>query len=122
MALFTTKPFIAHAGSRLPFKIECDSLTDIDIITIANIVGEKLEFSEVYDVPRGGTRLAAALEDYCVSNGPALIVDDVLTTGISMEEARQRIGKEAIGVVIFARGFCPSWVFSVFQLSEWARP
>ena len=122
MALFIKKSFTAHAGSNLPFKIEVDSLTDEDISTLAFIIGSKLQFSAVYGIPRGGTRLAATLKKYCNETGPTLIVDDVLTTGTSMEEARNEIGKNSIGVVIFSRGMCPSWISTVFQLSEWAQP
>jgi len=28
----------------------------------------------------------------------------------------------SIGVVIYARSRCPSWIYPVFQLAEWARP
>lgn len=64
-------------------------------------------------MPRGGLRLAEALKLY-VTEGALLIVDDVLTTGASMEEFRN--GREALGAVIFARGHCPSWVVPLFQM------
>ncbi|KKL20362.1 hypothetical protein LCGC14_2456230, partial [marine sediment metagenome] len=44
-----------------------------------------------------------------------LIVDDVLTTGASME--KQRAGRtNTIGAVIFARGDCPAWVKPLFAM------
>ena len=42
-----------------------------------------------------------------------LIVDDVFTTGASME-ALHTPGD--IGAVVFARGLCPSWITPLFQM------
>lgn len=122
MTLFVDTEFTGHAGARLKFKIECDALTDEDIETIAAIIARTHTFSRVHGVPRGGLRLAHALEKYISPDGLALIVDDVLTSGMSMEEARSDYDDETLGIVIFARGPCPSWVKSVFQLAEWAGP
>ena len=73
MVLFINKSFIAHAGSELPFKIECDPPVDVDIETavietmetFASIIGNGLEFGDVYGIPRGGDRLAKVLKKYC---------------------------------------------------------
>ncbi len=54
-------------------------------------------------MPIGGLRLAQAMQPYVSSSGPLLIVDDVLTTGQSME--KHRAGREAIGAVIFMRSW-----------------
>jgi len=122
MSLFVNQSFVSHAGLKLPFKIECDPLTDDDITTLASIIGKNLKFRDVFGIPKGGVKLATALKKYSASTGPILIVDDVFTTGTSMEEARSKIGDDSIGVVVFSRGECPSWVSVVFQLSEWAGP
>lgn len=127
MPLFHNSPLTGHAGGRLPFKIECDALTGADIQTLAAIIRRSITFSEVIGVPRGGVLIADALQAHSSTNGPTLLVDDVLTTGTSMEEARQQLqqkrrGVDVIGVVIFARGKCPPWIRSIFQLSEWAGP
>lgn len=122
MALFRNEPLISHAGLKLSFKIECDSLSDSDIETLAVIISQKFVFGKVYGVPRGGLRLSAALEKFKSSSDKILIVDDVLTTGTSMEEARRDIGTNSLGVVIFARGAFPSWIYPIFQLAEWAGP
>lgn len=117
--------FTSHSGLRLSFKVECDALTDADLADLAKVISSKITFGAVYGVPRGGTRLAKALLDYCTFCGedPLLIVDDVLTTGASMEEARAAnpIFADAIGVVLFARGPCPEWVRPVFTVNEWAQ-
>lgn len=121
MNLFLNSAFTSHAGVRLPFKIECDALTDDDINVIAEIIARHTVFSSVVSIPRGGDRLAKALQEFVQDSGPVLIVDDVFTTGKSMEDMRRSIGGEPIGVVIFARGDLPDWVKAVFQLSSWAR-
>ena len=119
--LFKGGSFKSHAGLELSFKVECDALTNNDLETLADTVGNKIEYSNVYGIPRGGVRFAEALEKYKSSSGPTLIVDDVLTTGTSMEEARKEYGKDSVGLVIFARGTCPAWVKSIFNLSDWVE-
>jgi orotate phosphoribosyltransferase len=109
MPLFVYGEFTAHSGERLPWKIDCDALTEDDLWALAQIIADRVgRFGRVEGVPTGGLRLAAFLRRHKASDGPLLIVDDVLTTGASMEQ--QRAGREAVGAVIFARGTCPSWV------------
>lgn len=62
--------------------------------------------------------MAVALKPYATGEG-LLIVDDVLTTGRSME--KQRSKREAKGIVLFARGPCPLWVEAVWMLLRWLR-
>lgn len=107
MSIFIQKVFKMHSGGEGHFKIECDGLTDEDWATLAFIVSRHFTFSKVVGVPRGGLKFAEALAPYVSDDGPTLIVDDVLTTGRSMEEARAQIGPVSFGVVAFARGECP---------------
>ena len=87
-------------------------LTDEDLATLAELVEATVgNFGSVEGVPTGGTKLAEALECY-TKEGSLLIVDDVLTTGASMET--QRAGREAIGAVIFARAEPPPWITALF--------
>ena len=120
--LFVDGEFTSHSGLRLPFKIDCDVLTDGDIDTLASAISRRLvRFSAVYGIPRGGVRLADALARLGGTGSqldPLLIVDDVLTTGASMREARDRFGPNTIGIVIFARGPCPDWVVPIFTVSH----
>jgi orotate phosphoribosyltransferase len=112
--LFSVGLFTLHSGSLSGFRIDCDALTAGDIEALAALIAASVHpFSRVEGVPRGGLALAEALESYTQSPGGLLIVDDVLTTGASMEE--QRAGREAEGVVVFARGLCPAWVWAVFR-------
>jgi hypothetical protein len=128
MNIFQRGSFKSHAGLTLPFKIDCDALADEDIETIAHIIGRTFRFQEVRGVPTGGLRLADALKPYAgdPSDGyilkcNALIVDDVLTTGASMEETKRRYYQkrsDVLGCVIFARGPIPNWVYPIFELGR----
>lgn len=122
MGLFIGGEFAAHSGEILPFKIDCDALTDTDLKTLAVEVAKKFKFSSVYGIPRGGVRFAGALAIHCSDTGPLLIVDDVLTTGRSMQETRSAIllaglEDQPLGVVIFARGPCPDWIIPLFTMT-----
>lgn len=120
-ALFRLQATTLHSGERSRWKIDCDALTDGDIATLADLIAERVgPFSAVEGVPNGGLRLAEALRRYQTSHRPLLIVDDVLTTGASLEA--QRAGREAIGAVIFARREPPSWVSALFQMPPLVAP
>jgi len=114
MSLFQRGRFQLHSGDVAYWKIDCDALTDGDIDTLASLAFDVLpSFGLVEGVPNGGLRLAASLQAYSRKGvDKLLIVDDVLTTGASMEE--QRAGRDAIGLVIFARGPAPGWVTPLF--------
>lgn len=119
MTLFETKKWTMHSGAISFFKIECDVLTDEDIDTIALIISQKFTFSAVFGVPSGGTRLATALVKYLSPTGCKLIVDDVLTTGRSMEEAKTNLDwPDAVGIVVFSRTQCPGWISALFTMWE----
>jgi len=118
MTLFERKTFTMHAGAKSDFKIECDALTDEDLETLALLVSKKYNFCLVLGVPTGGKAFAEQLIKYKnPKSSTVLVVDDVLTTGASMEEYRYDTeGKENVGVVIFARGECPNWVTPIFKM------
>ena len=121
MSLFQLKDFIMHSGKPGWFKIECDYLTDMDWVTLATIIVSRFPyFGSVVGVPTGGLKLESALRPY-ITKGSQLIVDDVLTTGKSMEEQREfqknTYGIESqIGVVVFARTRPAGWIYPVFQM------
>jgi hypothetical protein len=113
--LFQQGEFKLHGGAPSKWKIDCDALSSDEIETVALMLAEILPpFGSVEGVPTGGLRLAESMRQFRTS-GPLLIVDDVLTTGGSIEECRN--GREAIGAVIFARGKCPTWVTPLFSLA-----
>lgn len=124
MNLFQLGNFTLASGVASPWKIDCDALTDEDIRTLAEMIRQMVGlFSSVEGVPRGGLRLAEALNPFCdIGYGSRhLIVDDVLTSGGSMERALQDCLSHApkVGAVIFARGECPSWIYPLFQMSSY---
>ena len=128
MGLFETKTFTMHAGDTGHWKIECDALTKDDIDTLALMISEKFSFYAVYGIPSGAVRIQEALEKYIdLASDTLLIVDDVLTTGESMEEAKTVLNRSAnfgrptktVGVVLFARTKPAEWIHPIFQL--WSR-
>lgn len=126
MSLFVPGEFTSHSGLMLPFKIDCDALTDADLDALAQIYAKRQQFREVNGVPSGGLRFAEALRHYRVRTSSfILIADDVLTTGAAITELRdewlESYHWKILGVVIFARGPCPDWITPLFQLSEVLR-
>lgn len=114
MSLFKKGSFKLHSGAPSSFLIDCDALTASDLEALALFARERIPpFGRVEGVPQGGLRFAIAMAEHA-TEGPLLIVDDVLTSGGSMEE--HRAGREANGLVIFARGPCPGWVDAIFQM------
>ena len=90
MDLFQKCNFISHAGLRLNWKIEMDALSDAEWDTCATMIMEyqKRPFYKAEGIPRGGVKLANALNKYA-SGDPidqVLICDDVYTTGASFRE------------------------------------
>jgi len=120
--------FISHSGQELNWKVECDALTDNEIDVFAYLIGRKFQgcdIQKIVSIPRGGDRLALALHKYIplkVESKTILIVDDVFTTGKSMEEAIGRLWTNnetcVRGAVMFARSKPFSWVYSVFNFID----
>jgi hypothetical protein len=119
-ALFKFGWFASHSGFQLPWKLDLDGLDDSDWKAIAQMIAWKFAFRSVYGVPKGGVELAKACDPFVSAGYPILIVDDVLTTGRSMIEARAKLGDPpgCIGVVVAARGRCPNWVFPILTVNE----
>jgi len=121
--LFQYKKFTLHSGGTSYFKIECDALTDQDYQTFAKILSKKIKFRKVYGIPRGGIPFENAFKEYeSNDNNNLLIVDDVFTTGNSMEEAKKKfldMGYDNIfGVVVFARNDCTEWIKPIFKMQK----
>lgn len=121
--LFQQGHFQLHSGTCVGWKIESDALCHDEWDTLALMLADVLpRFGQVIGVPRGGLQLAESLLDY-ITEGPLLIVDDVLTTGASMEGFKQGqqdihgvFWPDPIGAVVFARSECPSWITPLFQM------
>tara|TARA_B100000809_G_C14660932_1_gene359541 strand:- start:39 stop:443 length:405 start_codon:yes stop_codon:yes gene_type:complete len=122
--LFKSIDFKSHSGLDLSWKIEMDVLSDSEWVTIKKMIIELTPpFKEAVGIPTGGSKLGDLLNEHGTGKeeDPICIVDDVLTTGESMEYfltqyQRNRRPFTAIGWVVFARGQCPGWVTSLFQM------
>lgn len=124
MNLFRNGLFSLSSGQHSLLKLDLDALSPLDWNTLA-LLALRLPtlqqgFGRVLGVPTGGTPFAKALGPF-ISKGPTLLVDDVLTTGRSLETLRARLedeGKTALGLVVFSRGHPPEWVDALFYLHE----
>jgi hypothetical protein len=103
-----------HSGGDSCFRIDCTALTYYDLCALASMIVPSLKpFGQVYGIPRGGVRFADVLQSYSTI-GPRLVVDDVLTTGASMQ-AEWMQGDQ--GLVIFARtNLVPEWIRPIFSM------
>lgn len=128
MNLFQLGCFHLAGGQETNWKIECDALKDEDWQTLASIIARRYGFGGVSGVPRGGMKLEALLRPHASQyNKNYLIVDDVYTTGGSMNRMRDELvaspdggGRRYLGVVVFARApiVAPNqWISALFQMS-----
>jgi hypothetical protein len=125
--LFVEETFVGHSGGTLHWKIEMDALTNAEWKCIARMIMEHQKdfFQAAIGIPRGGLKLSGYLNEYCTHapTDPYLLVDDVLTTGGSMEEFKKEHfkNKEVIGWVVFARRKPADWINALFQMpNHWA--
>ena len=84
-----------------------------------------VEVDYVVGIPRGGLTLSSYLNEHSTQNpeDPYLIVDDVLTTGGSMnyfveQYFRNREPNEYFGWVVFARKKPAAWIKALFQMPK----
>ena len=109
MSLFQEGEFTGHSGGQLKWKIECDALEIDDWKCLATMIMdfEKRPFQAAIGIPRGGVMLGSFLNHYSTQNpkDPYLICDDVLTTGGSMIEFRDKYfsKSDSFGWVIWSR-------------------
>ena len=124
MNLFQEIDFVGHSGDNLHWKIECDALSDSDWKCLAFMISEHepRPFQAAIAIPRGGVKLGVYLNEYSTQNPkhPYLICDDVLTTGGSMNEYKDKYFSkyDCFGWVIWNRGKFENidWVKSLFTM------
>lgn len=123
--LFQKIDFTSHAGLDLTWKIEMDALSHREWECITQMIMEiSPPFREAIGIPRGGNVLGKLLNRHGTGKeeDPICIVDDVLTTGMSMNTYREEMDIErwqkscALGWVVFARVRPPKWIKALFQM------
>lgn len=128
MALFQRGNFTLASGLISPWKIECDALTNDDWHGLAVMLIERLPlpFETAVGVPRGGVPFAQALLEFANPFASTLlVVDDVWTTGGSMEKyiSEQHPDRDIMRAVVFARKPPPANVTAIFTMgvkSSWS--
>lgn len=114
--------FTLNSGLKSDFKLIADQFILAHKDELARLIRRTCgPFSHVKGIPRGGLVLEEVLMGMADRSlrSTLLIVDDVLTTGGSFRRFRERLSESydhIMGVAVFARGPCPDWVKSVFQM------
>ena len=121
--LFQKIDFTSQSGLDLKWKIEMDALSHGEWECIAQMIMELTPpFKEAIGIPRGGNILGKLMNRHGTGKreDPICIVDDVLTTGGSMNEFKTkrqwRNPSKYIGWVVFSRSQTPHWVNALFQM------
>lgn len=119
--LFQVGQFTLASGAAASWKIECDALTEADWAGLAAMAVDLLPpFCFVAGVPRGGLPFAEALRPYGTGDpfDPALVADDVWTTGGSIKRHIAAVGIEAdaLKVVAFARNPVTDGTLALFTI------
>ncbi len=129
MNLFQDGDFTSHAGLPLNWKLECDAITDDEWRCLAKMIMDYQTepFYEAVGIPRGGNKLAVALNQYASGNPKdfTLICDDVFTTGTSMLDfIKEKYPNWSMGMgyrwVVFARQ--PSNIAPYFTRALFTMP
>jgi hypothetical protein len=115
-SLFERVSFTLPSGETTNWRIDCTALSDADLECLAQLAATRAgNFGRVEPISPASRRFADALRRHA-TGGPVLLVDDVLDSGATMEDYRG--GRDAIGVVIFARGPAPDWVRPLFYVGD----
>lgn len=134
MPLFCRKDVTLHSGGKSDWIVDCAAgLTQGDYEGLATMAMLRLRrlgvrFTHTVGVPRGGVEFAMhmsrhcspmEMDDYGHAQSHLLIVDDVFTTGSSMQEMRriQGAGYDSVhGLVIFCRAalLLPEWCTAIW--------
>lgn len=125
--LFNAGDFRLSSGEASNFLIDCNALTDDDLAALAVMVRDWVGlFTHVEGVPEGGLRFAEQLQKFCKASDfeRRLLVDDVWTTGRSMQEYAARPGAPVYHefLVIFGRRPPPAPMRCLFLMAAGNYP
>lgn len=134
MPLFKLESFKSASGNILPFKIECDALTDVDLKCIGYLIEQHIKYSnnmgntykDIIGIPTGGARLLKYVDiDNLVTKSSEyiLLIDDVLTTGSTINKfiLNNNITSNYEILVLFDRSGSDDfnyYVESIFKVNE----
>lgn len=121
--MFKTGDFTLKSGEKSSWKIDCDALSVEDWDALAQMALPFVQpFNAVYDCGGASMQFAAALIPFISKSGAPLVVDDVFTSGATMEAVRINVVPKELdgpmgckGVVVFARHKPLPWVRAMFQ-------
>jgi hypothetical protein len=115
-SLFERVSFTLPSGESTNWRIDCSALSEGDLECLAQLAATRVgNFGRVEPISPTARPFADALRRHA-TGGPVLLVDDVLASGATMEDYRG--DREAVGVVIFARGPAPEWVRPLFYVGD----
>lgn len=125
-ALFRAGEFVLASGRTATWKIDCAALTPADWQGLALILKPRvLPFDRVMGVPTGGLPFADALREHETEDAyRILVVDDVWTTGGSMDRficdtfSGWTYAPKIQRAVVFARKPPPPTVVALFTMAE----
>lgn len=124
--LFNIGHTVLASGLSSDFKIDCDGLNYKERKALVYLARQILpDFGIVFGVPTGGVWLADELGFYAKPECPTvLVVDDVWTTGGSMQRFAEHLHAtreydidNMEGLVLFARGSVPPELHVLFTLN-----
>lgn len=138
MSIFKNQRVHKADGRVLPFVIDCDDMTDAELGIFAKMIIDRYpDFADVIHPNSHYGSVAPRLAKAICELRPAipyeqakyvLVVDDVVTTGASMEKCKQ--DHEAskplaaspwgyVGVSIFSHGHSiPQWIHPIFAIGD----
>lgn len=125
-SLIESGKFTLSSGQETAWRFNEEGLSDETLDALAKIVCRTWIVGladQIVPAEHGGIRFANALryKHAKIENGRkqhTLVVDDVFTSGRSMERERLKYEEPVIGLVILERKPSPTWVYPIFTVNN----